>query len=482
MFKKLLTYSILSLVGMMGVFSSWVGNSNNLFYSPLAIQDSYAGDSNPIPCWQPWSDATECKWKADQNADMQAMLNKLVAGLNIILNTLTIIVTPVIVLASWLMSPDWTSGDLFRMRPILHSLWVTVSNIVYFIYAVLLIFIALATIFNSQNYGYKQLLPKLALGVILVPLTWWFVQFVISLSTYVTASVISVPMETLSSYSQAGSFWDTPSIPKKIVYENSKMTIDGKEIDNKTKLCTVPSDCVSPKAFIKSSWWMYSPLLIYSFSVFKFQNVKFINNTTDLVTAIWSIINQWIVWALMFVVYGLLVLALVFMLLMRAVKLWFYTIFSPLFTIKYVLGDKWFWEADKDGSFKITEFIGLAFVPAVVSLALSFGLIIVSVMHSPMPTKWDENPNSICTWQGDTQECKLIIMQNAENTIISKTEVVGNDKKSVTTAKIGGDSMNSEEVSQEVLLFSQVLPALSDPLEISSEQSFSTLSHSYSSG
>lgn len=153
---------------------------------------------------------------------MQAMLNKLVAGLNIILNTLTIIVTPVIVLASWLMSPDWTSGDLFQMRPILHSLWVTVSNIVYFIYAVLLIFIALATIFNSQNYGYKQLLPKLALGVILVPLTWWFVQFVISLSTIVTASVISIPSEVVMSVTAGNKndWWTDPVIPAKREYRN----------------------------------------------------------------------------------------------------------------------------------------------------------------------------------------------------------------------------------------------------------------------
>ena len=83
---------------------------------------------------------------------MQKMLNSLVAGLNIILDILTIIVTPAMILASWLMSPDWTSGDLFQIRPMLHSLWVTVANITYFIYAILLIFIALGTIFNSDKY------------------------------------------------------------------------------------------------------------------------------------------------------------------------------------------------------------------------------------------------------------------------------------------------------------------------------------------
>lgn len=41
--------------------------------------------------------------------------------------------------------------------------------------------------------------------------------------------------------------------------------------------------------------------------------------------------------ALMFIVFGILVLALVFMLMVRAIKLWFYAIFSPLFTLQFVV-------------------------------------------------------------------------------------------------------------------------------------------------
>jgi hypothetical protein len=55
--------------------------------------------------------------------------------------------------AGWLMSPDWTSGDLFGIRKPMYSLWVTVSNIVYFIYAILLILIALGTMFNQEKFG-----------------------------------------------------------------------------------------------------------------------------------------------------------------------------------------------------------------------------------------------------------------------------------------------------------------------------------------
>lgn len=157
------------------------------------------------------------------------MLNSLVSALNIILDVLTIIVTPAMILASWLMSPDWTSGDLFQIRPMLHDLWITVANITYFIYAVLLIFIALATIFNSEKYGYKQLLPRLALGILLVPLTWWFIQFIISLSTIVTASVVSIPMEVVNEYTKKNSssnWWTEPSIPAETKFSNDKTDKD----------------------------------------------------------------------------------------------------------------------------------------------------------------------------------------------------------------------------------------------------------------
>ncbi len=95
------------------------------------------------------------------------------------------------------MSPDWTSGDLFGLREPMHKMWIIVSNIVYFIYAILLIIIALATIFGKENFSYKSMIPKLALGILMVPFTWWFVQWTISLATVVTASVVNIPMDMI---------------------------------------------------------------------------------------------------------------------------------------------------------------------------------------------------------------------------------------------------------------------------------------------
>lgn len=136
--------------------------------------------------------------------------------LNIAFLVLSTLVSPVILFAGWLMSPDWTSGDIFNMRGNMYSLWVTVSNIVYFIYAIMLILIALGTMFGKDEYSYKKMLPRLALGILMVPFTWWFVQWTISISSVITASVMTIPQETLGN-SEATWFTTKKSIPTKII-------------------------------------------------------------------------------------------------------------------------------------------------------------------------------------------------------------------------------------------------------------------------
>lgn len=410
MFKKSATYICILLSGIVGIFGVNITNYGTIEWGVINTYAAQCGDKDFVwPC-------------QEQDANMQKMLQSLVGGLNIILDLFTIIVTPAIILASWLMSPDWTSGDLFQIRPMIHELWIVVSNVTYFIYAILLIFIAMATIFNSDKYGYKQLLPKLALGIIMVPLSWWFIQFIISLSTLVTASVISIPSEVVINYNKtnAASWWTTPSIPTETIFDSNKKT--------PAKSCAEQA-CISPENFIQKSWGMYSSLMIYSFAVFKFQDVKVLNGTTDTVKSIWQIINQWLIGAIMFVVYGLLVLALIFMLMIRAIKLWFYAIFSPFMTLKFVLWESMF--KDKNDSFEIKEFIGLAFVPAIVGLALSFGLIIVSVMLKPAA-----NVTKDCN---DTK-CTLVLFWNTENTIVTQVKDVDGKKKTETKATIGGAS------------------------------------------
>ncbi len=74
--------------------------------------------------------------------------NAMVDIANFAIKLLSIFLTPLIMLAGWLLSPDWTFGDIFGLRPILHQLWVLVSNVVYVIFGFMLVFVAFANIFG----------------------------------------------------------------------------------------------------------------------------------------------------------------------------------------------------------------------------------------------------------------------------------------------------------------------------------------------
>jgi hypothetical protein len=419
MLRKILTSSLLFLVVVGGFFVNIKPSSPQMI--------SFVSETHAAPqCGGP----NQAKCTADE--EMLIMYNKLVAAINIFLDILTFVVSPAIMLAGWLMSPDWTSGDLFNLRPILHDLWVLVSNITYFIYALLLIFIALATIFNSQNYGYKKLLPRLALGIILVPLTWWFVQFIISLSTIVTASVMNLPTEVMDKFiaknNAPDAWWNVQSIP-----QTFELFTDPAVIQAWAQKQYTQWPFLSPKEILTKSSWIYGSLLIYGNGIFKLNESKRLSTGTDMLESIAWLVNKWILSIVMFIVFGFLVIALVFMLMMRAIKLWFYAIFSPLMTLRYVVGPELFGGKENSDGFELKEFIGLAFVPALVGLALSFGIVVVSVLQSP--TAW--NKTITCTnaaMLADQQWCKIMnIMGSNDNYILRRVIKMENGNEVSTT-------------------------------------------------
>ncbi len=98
--------------------------------------------------------------------------------------------------------------------------------------------------------------------------------------------------------------------------------------------------------------------------------------TSKTVEAVVDIVKKLGFGIVFFVVFGVLVIAIVYALFTRAIMLWMYAIFSPLFALNYVLGDK----AKKLEKFTIKEFISLALVPVYVSAALAFGLMFLSLV------------------------------------------------------------------------------------------------------
>jgi len=73
--------------------------------------------------------------------------NVLVTIINELISLLSYVLAPLVMLAGWLLSPDWTFGDIFGLRPVLKQLWILISNVVYVIFAFILVFVAFANIF-----------------------------------------------------------------------------------------------------------------------------------------------------------------------------------------------------------------------------------------------------------------------------------------------------------------------------------------------
>lgn len=137
-----------------------------------------------------------------------------------------------------------------------------------------------------------------------------------------------------------------------------------------------PDRCIAPMDIIRNASGMYGYMVIYAYSIFKIHEVQDLQTTgvINLVKTITDVFQQSIISLIMLIVFGFLVIALAAMLLIRGIMLWVYAIFSPLFSFKFVAGKVF--GGDDNGLFDIKQFLGLAFVPAIVSLALSMGLLV----------------------------------------------------------------------------------------------------------
>lgn len=315
----------------------------------------------------------------DSYKNFQETMNKWIWIINVIIGLLTAMLTPLIMLSSWLMSPDWTSGDLFNLRGPMHNLWKVVSNIIYFVYAVLLIIVAIGTIFQNKNFSYKTMLPRILLGLILVPFTWWFVQLTISLSTNITASVLTIPKEAVEKLEEnkwKQGWYEENIIPKEI---DLKTYFGSGSEWNKIDCEKNQWECISIKSVFKNGWWIYGSMLVYSYGIFKLHKLKDIKTQSniDVINNMLTLMTNWLINTIMFLIFGLLMLALLSILFVRAIWMWIYAIFSPLFTFNFVMW--WSWKSDD--KIDIMEFISAAFAPAIIWFVLWFGIIVITAVQ-----------------------------------------------------------------------------------------------------
>lgn len=321
-------------------------------------------------------------------------------------------------LVSLFLYPWWVNWELFNLDIYLRTIWVLVSNIVYYIFAFILIFIAFMNIIwteAAQKYELKQSLPKFIIWVLMVPFSWFFVQFVLSISSFLTVAVLTIPFDTFQWYDffkelekdstpvcveYTINLWDiTPWEEDKWFFRcQNKDWWDWKELTIFELLNWTWEDW---EDWIKNSiFWIVS---IYTYWVISVDWLDTIANE-DLTVAwwLWSLFSLWIkvIFDIIFIaMYLILLVALFLALFVRATYLWLYTMLSPAFWLLFFFwkAKEWIWWSDK--KFSITEFISLAMVPVLASAALSFWLMLIFIVwHGLAETQTQENDEISIWW------------------------------------------------------------------------------------
>ncbi len=140
-----------------------------------------------------------CAFAADSSGDSD-VVRGIIQILDIVFGILVILLTPAIIIAGWLLSPDWTMGDFFGLRAYFLEVWVLVSNIVYIIFALLLLYMAVMNIFGGgeHKFAFKQKIGRFLIGILMVPFTWLIVSWTLSFANQAVAAVLSVPMGAIA--------------------------------------------------------------------------------------------------------------------------------------------------------------------------------------------------------------------------------------------------------------------------------------------
>ena len=293
------------------------------------------------------------------------------------------------------LNPSWTNGTGIWLHVHLKDLWIMISNIVYVIFAFLLIIIAFMNIiWKGDKWELKQALPKFFIWVLIVPFSWMFVQVVIAISSFLSVSVLMLPYDVLSN-SPTNSWEEIKAKPVCTTYIVVSKS-QGKDQSANTANTSWCGGTTSIAELLKSDG-VYGLLNIYTYGIFSLDQLSQINGQeVDSFTSLFKIGINLIVILLFAIIYFILMVSLCLALFVRWMWLWMYMIFSPVFGLLY------FFDKSKDGfmegKFSISEFVSLAMVPVYVSAALAFGLLFIFVAG------WSFGDNPDTDWFVDYKE------------------------------------------------------------------------------
>jgi hypothetical protein len=298
----------------------------------------------------------------------------------------------------WLfLQPAWTTGSVIWLDWHLKSLWVLVSNLVYFVFAFLLIVVAFMNIIWKwdNSWQMKTALPHFIVWIIIVPFSWFIIQFVLSISALLTVSSLSLPWDMFRKWD-----WNAFSaitIPKSCTVNVDKMmewaTATWSAAEARAAAwfdCSKDPKNQQKLTDMMSNWQsLFSIMYVYSYWVMRVQDFdKLFVNQTNIVSWIWTLAVNVLFNAIFILRFLILLIALAIAMFSRWVVLWLFTIFSPIFWLLYFFNWKvpaWLKSLEKL-SFK--NFIWLAMVPVYVWLALSFWLLFAFIATQWLSNNW----------------------------------------------------------------------------------------------
>ncbi|MDP2090556.1 MAG: hypothetical protein Q8K30_03060 [Candidatus Gracilibacteria bacterium] len=326
---------------------------------------------------------TDISFAADKSVD--SLIDKTSTIAEFFLKGISLLLALITYLATIFLSPTWINGSLFGLNVYFKEIWILVSNVVYFIFAFILIWIAFMNIIgkNSDQYQLKQALPKFIVGVIIVPFSWFLVQFILSISAVLTVASLSLPFDTFDEFSSS---LENVKVPINCELNlNSFMADDQKQGSNKQDgfiSCSeegkIPITSIAGKGDSISS--IFGIISMYTYGVLSLDTIDDVDSfdLKNVKTMLDLIVK--IVFDLLFVIiYSILMITLGLVLMIRGIYIWIYMMLSPVFGLMYFFGKSNGGEGFF-AKFNIKEFIALAMVPVYTMLALSFGLLFLFVV------------------------------------------------------------------------------------------------------
>ncbi len=327
-------------------------------------------------------------------------INSLLEGLNIALSVISVMLALLTYLSTLFLDPSWLNGSVFGLSLKFKEIWILVSNIVYFAFAFILIWIALVNIVwkAGDKFQLKQALPRFIAWILIVPFSWFIVQFILSISAILTVSALTLPINTFPDYNEV---MKTVTIPSKCTIDLSH-DLDSKTAqnwfncnDNKNKKWEEGTSRVSlnesfEKWDVNSS--IFATISLYTYGVIQIDKLDEFSSS-DIKAGVKSSIGfvvKLVIDLLFILVYAILMFALALVLITRWFYIWMYVMLSPIFWLMYFF-EKWNWGDWFLWKFSIKEFIALAMVPVYTLLALSFGMLIIYVVWKWLDTSSDGN-------------------------------------------------------------------------------------------